>query len=290
MYIPIQKGLFMNIFYYNKFVEKLGSPSKDSCLIEYIDFILSKKDVMYEGYTEKHHILPKSMFDDDSTYELLYNDHVKAHVLLVKAYPIRQFLRPLNFMLSNKDKDSIGYRKMLSEQVKIWWVEFKKSDKYLSYRKKRSEYMSNKMKNGFATYINNKKYLNDDNRKKTSEHFKKMWKDPDFREKTIAKMKEYRSSDEGKKKSSEASLFGWSLDNGDRKNHVRKIQKQYNKYTAERNKELWKDPDFREKMKKRKTGNNSEALKELWKTPEFREKMKKSRNKNKNIEVKDETN
>jgi len=280
----------MLYLYESKFKNILGNPTTKENLKDYLEFIMSKKDIVYEYcvYTEKHHIFPRSLFEDESIIILDYIDHVEAHVLLAKAYPIRKFLRPLNFMLSRNEKEIIGYNSMLSEHLKLWWKEFKKTEKYEIWSSKKSEEMTIKMVNGLASYLSNKRFSNIKEREKVSIQFKTLWEDIEYRKKLTNSIQKYRSSEEGRLKCSEASLKGWEKDSENKKNKLRIIQKEFNNETAEKNKKLWATAEYREKMSKRKKGNNSNTLKKLWADPIWKAKTLESR-KNKR-KLKNETN
>jgi len=56
----------------------------------YDRLILSAKSRVFDGYTEKHHVLPKCLGGDDSEDNLVSftpEEHYVAHQLLVKMYP-----------------------------------------------------------------------------------------------------------------------------------------------------------------------------------------------------------
>lgn len=63
----------------------------------YAEFIADRraKESSLSGYTEKHHITPRSLGGDDSPDNLIRlsaEDHVHAHVLLAKAHDNRQWI------------------------------------------------------------------------------------------------------------------------------------------------------------------------------------------------------
>ena len=160
----------------DKFIEVLGVPHDMCALDEYISFVIENSiNEQTLQYCENHHILPQSLFIDSRTYKLTYEDHVNAHRLLINAYPIREFIRPLNFMLNRKEKESAEYRKLISISAKLKWVEFKKTESYIFWKNKRSEYMSQYMKNGGSVYLSKLRYSDPKNKEKISKHFKTIY-------------------------------------------------------------------------------------------------------------------
>ena len=92
------------------FVERLGDPVEICLLYEYVVFcLINRVEVKIDGVMyESHHILPRSVFPEllnatDYFSVLKYADHVSAHFLLMRAYPIRKFINPCNFMTITED-------------------------------------------------------------------------------------------------------------------------------------------------------------------------------------------
>lgn len=131
--------------YINKFVDRLGEPSSIEKLIEYIEFCVQNNITIenYDKHIEVHHLFPRAKFPEyinEKTFliNLKYLDHVKAHLLLSEAYPIRCFLRTLNFM--PLDMEQYELRKLLiSIAAKKSFKEFKQNaEKYNEYIRKKS--------------------------------------------------------------------------------------------------------------------------------------------------------
>ena len=100
-------------------------------------------------------------------------------------------------------------------------------------------------------------------------------------EKRLAKLKEANQREDVKYKKSIATKKMWEeLSVEEKKKRINKWSEAGYKAASIVNKEKWKDPVFKEKMKKRKRGSNSSSMKEKWKDPEFKEKMKKASKKN----------
>lgn len=132
--------------YINKFIDRLGEPSSIEKLLEYINFCLQNnfmEDKDTNEHIEIHHLYPRSKFpeyisENDFLIKLKYLDHVKAHLLLSEAYPIRCFLRTLNFM--PLDMEQYELRKLLTSiAAKKSFKELKQNvEKYNEYIRKKS--------------------------------------------------------------------------------------------------------------------------------------------------------
>jgi hypothetical protein len=99
----------------------------------------------------------------------------------------------------------------------------------------------------------------------------KMW--DERKEQIIKNMKISFNKPEQIEQRSKAMKKVWSNAPEERKDQIRRLQVKATELAAKKNKELWKDPAFREKMKYRNHGNNSKKLKEKWADPIWREKM-----------------
>ncbi len=268
------------------FIEKLGEPSDIDYLIDYIQYVQGHK--VSSGVTERHHLLPRCKFDDylhtqNNLYDMDYIAHVEAHVLLAKAYPMRCFLRTLNWMLPREDREQKEFRVLVREAQKRAWVTFKETEKYLIWREKRSLSAYEFMKGGRAKEMSNLYWSTPESRKERSEHFKRMWADPIKKEQIKHSMSLERATPEAKERLSKASRKNW--DNRTEESLVELREKmlvingdeEKRRDAGEKIKRKWQDPEFREKMGNRKPkpiGGGSDKMKEKWQDPEFREKMK----------------
>lgn len=268
------------------FIAVLGSPYNNECLDRYISFVLSNNLSDYDEYFEYHHIFPQSLFNDNTVVKLKYADHVLAHRLLVDAYPIREFIRPLNFMLSRTDKLDIEYRKLISISAKLSWKKFKETPNYITWRNKRSIYMSQYMKNGGSKYLSDLRFSNQKNRDKVSTQFKELWQQEEYRAKIILAMKLERNSFEGKLRMTKSATKRWNkiteqqrIDFSQKMHYINSNEEK-RKDASEKIKAKWQDEEFKDKMSKRKTrGSDGSALAKRWADPIFREKMLLSRKK-----------
>lgn len=262
------------------FVEKLGEPDDEDALDSYIEFILLAKkngeDII--KYTEGHHLLPKSKFPEyiyaeENIFILEYSDHVHAHILLANAYKIKSFIVPLNFMLGYDNKSDDNFSELWSAAIKKWWVMFKQTDEYEVWRQKRSAHASRAMKNGQASYMANIYFSIQENRDTVGKRFSELWKDPEYRERTIASMVAEKSTPEAKVRMSKAAQSVWdnkseeeraafnakmAIINSDPNKRARAGE------TASKtqNNQEWKDTVGVEKSKKLKEIRNSEEWKD----------------------------
>jgi hypothetical protein len=268
------------------FIAVLGSPYNSEHLDRYISFVLSNNLSDSDEYFEYHHIFPQSLFNDDTVVKLKYADHVLAHRLLVDAYPIREFIRPLNFMLSRTDKLDIEYRKLISISAKLSWKKFKETPNYITWRNKRSIYMNQYMKNGGSKYLSDLRFSNQKNRDKVSTQFKELWQQEEYRAKIILAMKLERNSSEGKLRMTKSATKRWNkmteqqrIDFSQKMLYINSNEEK-RKDASKKIKAKWQDEEFKDKMSKRKTrGSDGSALAKRWADPIFREKMLLSRKK-----------
>lgn len=158
----------------------------------------------------------------------------------------------------------------------------------IDYRDAMSYNMTVGGKGGW-NYVNENNLTNlSTHRKIKSEKMKEYWTEERKKEKS-RKMKEYNEKN-GKERYSAAAKTLHS-DPAFKKRFV-DVMTEVNKDIEKRAeasiklKEKWKDPEYKEKMKKRKHGSNSISLKEKWKDPDWRQMMlerrKKKRETNKN--------
>lgn len=247
-------------FLYNAFVDVLGAPKTSEALQNYIQFCIHNHTEETDKKCENHHILPKCLFESEITVRLIYNNHVIAHKLLTEAYPIRKFLRPLQFMLPRDGHEYAEYRRKISQAIKDWWLKFRESPNYKKYIKKQREITSKKMKNGFAKYLSDKRYSNPNSRKQDSIKFKEMWKNDSMRRKIVASMITERNTVSGKKRMSLSAQLTWNNKTTEEKIKFKEIMNKTNKRldkrkdASEKIKKMWQDPTYRENTLKPRFG------------------------------------
>lgn len=210
----------------------------------YDQLINRAKNRSLEGYSESHHIVPLCMGgsnDIDNICSLTPEEHYLAHILLVKIYP---------------DNNGLVYA--------AWNMQFHNTN----------QRMNNKLHG----------WLKRKHSEVASEKFRKMW--AERREDIRQSMINERNSPEGQERMHRAIQKRWdemSIEQRDAfKQKMSYVNKDPNKRkrAGETLKKKWQDPEWREKMSKRKPrGSDGSALKEKWADPVWREKMLESRRK-----------
>jgi hypothetical protein len=102
-----------------------SKPHNPHYLNRYITFIeqCQHKNDDYEGYTEKHHICPKSMFPEYKCFrrhswnraDLTPRQHFIAHIMLWKVYKSSSMARAIWYMSNGNWKKCISYSKIYDE-------------------------------------------------------------------------------------------------------------------------------------------------------------------------------
>lgn len=268
--------------FYQILKDELGEPTAYEALNEYIQFVTTA--ILEDGYSEQHHLLPRAMFPDyencpENIFKLNYKNHVKAHELLAKAYPIRKFIRPLAFMMRS-DKSKGDFSELWSLSIRNWWNEFRQTPRYETWRQSRSEFAKKQMLDGQAKSMSAKFYSHPDSRTMMSNHFKSLWADPQYKERIIESMIRERNSEAGKVRMKKAAKENWdSRSDADREAFrlkMNEINSSVEKRTdaSEKIKTKWQDDEFKQKMSSRKPrGPDGSKLKEKWADPIWREMM-----------------
>lgn len=106
----------------------------------YYQLIEKRQQILVEGYSEKHHILPKCLKGTNNTENLVRlsaREHFIAHQLLVKMYPkVNRLIRALNLMMyCNQQK----YTSRQFEWIKIMYRENNSGKNNSFYGKKHTE-------------------------------------------------------------------------------------------------------------------------------------------------------
>lgn len=256
--------------------ETLGEPCCSEALHQYIEHVFNCdiSKVQKNEHIENHHILPRSVWpefesDDFNQKMMYYSDHVTSHFLLAKAYPIRQFISPLNWMLKGyekyqKDPDFIIKR---SEAYKLTWQKLKEDEAwYESFCETRSRYMKEAMVKGHPHYekmVESCKKVwseaDSDYIKRRSEINQRIWdsRDDEYRKNFSEKQKESKGTAEVRAKHSESSKKIWQ-DESFRNKHRISMKRvhndpEYRRKQRESQKRKWEDSEYQKKMSKRKT-------------------------------------
>lgn len=263
-----------------KFIELLGEPSSGEDLKKYIDFVINSEiNGEIDDYCELHHIIPSCIFKNDLLYKLKYIDHVEAHYLLAKAYPIANIVRTLNFMLNRKEKESSEYRFILSLSIKDSWKKFRLTEKYQIWRQKRVDYCKNLYMNGKNKFISGiktqetearrilslKLYWTEDKRKEKSESMIEF-----FKINSTQHISEYLIGRYKNKEFYDEFVITMTRVNQDPIKREKAGKKIKDKWES--------DPNYLEKMRKRrKRGSDGTKNRILWENEEFKLRQIKTR-------------
>jgi len=230
-----------------------------------------KKYVIYKiiNKVNKKYYIGKHVTED------INDDYFGSGKLIQKAikkYGKNKFIKKILFVFDN-EKD------MIEKEVELL------SERNI-YPTNKKSYNLNLGGDGSFEYINKNNLSNTEILKKQkSEKMKKYWTEERKLKKSLD-MKRYneengteRYSVGLKKRYENMTKFEWESFVESTSLANKNIKKR--KDASVKIKKKWKDPNFREKMKKRKTrGSDGSALKKLWEDPNFREKMLSSRKKN----------
>jgi hypothetical protein len=244
-------------FLKNMFLEK-NKIDNIEYLEKYIKLMIEYKLLESEDYTEKHHILPRSVFpefenEDWNIIELKYEDHVNAHLYLFKSINIRQYQRPLNWML-NQYKN----REEISNSAKIGWINLKNDkDKYEKWRNNRSNHMkslsSEEQKRRAKLFWDN---ITEEQYDMFSNKMKQYWTDEKRNEKSKQMNEHYSDPKNIIKKSIESQKRWDSMCDDERERFNLKMNivnkdEEKRRVAGEKIKNLWKSDEYLEKMKNR---------------------------------------
>lgn len=169
----------------------------------YDNLILKRQKILFEGKTEIHHIIPRSIGGNDDKNNLVnlsLREHFVAHQLLTKIYKNNKGLAWAAFSMAQQRKYN---------SRKYSWLKENHLSKPLSEETKKK--LSEKAKN-----------RTDEMKKKTSEEMKKIWanRSSDDYIKIFAHRRGKKLSEEHKKKVSE--------------NHVGMIGKKHSDFTKKK--------------------------------------------------------
>jgi hypothetical protein len=274
----------------NFFISKLGNPQNREKLEEYINFCLTNNND-FEGYFERHHILPRAVFPEHikdvwNISNLTYENHVLSHFILAEAYLDRKFSRTLNFLKNKSEDDIIRFKKILSETTKKYWKDLSNEEydaRCLMYsvRMKKMMHAGSEFHKKVCAGVNEYYENNPDRRKELSIFFKDLWKNKTKEEyDEWCKNMIWSEDRHVVHKKHMAERWANPIWREELTKKMNIINKDINKRqdASEKLKELWKDPEFVFKMKNRKTGtSNSLKMKEKWKDPVWKKNMLHSR-------------
>ena len=211
---------------------------------EYIDFIESCKGLELPDYTEKHHILPKSLFpkyefDKDNLIELSAINHYKAHVLLAEAYGggMLYALRMMDSRYDEEDIPEINYKHFREECSKL------RSESMLEL------WSDPDYKNRVSKSFQKSWKDNTQRKENISAKMTEKWSDPAYKEETSKAIREATQTEEFRNKISDISKAHWqNPEYVSKNNHNRNLVMQteeYKKKHSDNQKERLKDPAIR---------------------------------------------
>lgn len=201
------------------------------------------------GYSETHHILPRSLGGDDSPenlVELTAREHLIAHLLLARITDSCKMWYAIHFMCHAggvrinsrlfavvRQKHAEKQRAEMGRRSREMWADPKKAKRMREslaralqspeHRRRRSKQL--------------KEHLSDpENKKRRVSALLSAWKDPATRDRRIAGVKEKWRDPNYRAKTTEAIRAGKSTE-------------QARRLTSEQAKARWADPAFKQRMK-----------------------------------------
>lgn len=239
----------------------------DLWLDRYINFINSRTQSKRE---ERHHIIPVAFCkgnlkylktDKENLINLTFREHYIAHLLLSKALPKSESMAYALWMMTcrakiNNSRQFVKLRNRIStrmsETLSTLWQD-------PAFKKQMSEIHSSSTK--------------------------KMWENPEIREKFMAyrqtetfhkNMKEKVWSNEEKMKKFQSTARTPEALEKQRRAFIKVTQsEEFKKAQSERSTLLWQDEVYREKVNKGYSSKKvSEGIKQKYEDPEYRKKMK----------------
>lgn len=180
----------------------------------YENLIERAKDRVLDGYQEKHHIVPRCMGGSDDKCNL------------VGLTPEEHFLAHQLLVKMYPSNDRLIY-----------------ACKYMTHHNSK-----NRVNNKMYGWLRRKFSIS------SSEKLKKEWQNEEIRNKHIESAKKYNKTEAAKIAKSILAKEAWKNASEERKSQIRELQKKNNAKVAERNRELWATPEFKEKMKAARSG------------------------------------
>lgn len=220
---------------------------------KYERFINRAKSKTPVGYTEKHHILPKSLGGRDVSENLVvlsFVDHVIAHYFLAKAVGGEMWV-PLMYMLRAKNRADI-------EALPVVRIKAKRLEEIRTGQADhtRDRWKSDDNKKAMSSAIR-KSRSTAESKKKTSKASKQLWESDEHKKRMTAKQKERWANAELRIIQSEKVRKTWACDAMRRKasEHAKRLWEDDDRLKAvvEKRKRLWSDP----KQKMKVSGSNS---------------------------------
>ena len=248
----------------------LESEVNEVWLKRYITFINKRIDrtLQEDSVTEKHHIIPKCLFDSykkankKSNYiTLTAREHWIAHLILYKALPECKSLATSAVLMGITRIDNFNSRKYYS-LIKDWKKSASESAKEFNKRRKGNEqYKQNKRTATLKTFENNPEL-----KKQISDKVKELWQDENYRKKMSDSRKKYCNSIEFRTKMSKCQKERFS-DKTQREKYSQNMKdiwnnEEYKEMQTDSHKNAWKDPIKRQRMQEGKMKAWDSSLRE----------------------------
>ena len=234
----------------------------------YQDFISSRKLSNPQGYTERHHIVPKSLGGSNHSHnivKLLPEDHMFAHLLLAKIHGGKMY--QALFLMSGSDNitSAKGVSRFCGKRGRFAYKICK-----LHYSESLGEHrtdIGNRLASNEKRIKGLKEYYDNTD---TGAIVRDRYKDPEY-------YKKWKASQEGiwtqERRKVRGDITRRSWQNEDYKKKMKLRKKSPGAFTSESLKLLWKDEGFKNKMTLRKVTSGaitSEQMKQRWQNEEYR--------------------
>lgn len=116
----------------------------------YTNLIDTCRNKKYDGYTEKHHIIPKCMGGDDSDSNLIImsaREHFIAHMLLYRIHGTKELLYAINMMTIHNSDNRMNNRR-------YQWIR----EKFVENHPCKESYVKDKISTSLKEYYSSEEY------------------------------------------------------------------------------------------------------------------------------------
>lgn len=243
----------------------LDSRINEVWLKRYISFITKRVNRELPEYfvTERHHIIPKSLFYSykkanrkENYIVLTVREHWIAHLILYKAFPeCKSLATAAAFMGITRihDFNSHQYSNLINDWKKSASESAKKINKE---RKGNSQYTENKRKAALKGYEKNPIL-----KTQISKKIKELWEEDAYKEKTLSAIRKVNASEEHRRKVADTK----------RKMFNNPENSQLKKEISLNMTEIWKDDNYKT--------TQTESHKKAWNDEAKRKRMQEGKNK-----------
>ena len=226
----------------------------------YNQFISNRKlkESLISGYSEKHHIIPKSVGGDNyksNIIKLIPEDHFFAHLLLARIYNTGGLWLAIIMMSTN------GEKYLSDGKLRIAYGIAKRKFSELYVLQEHQINIGSLLANNTNRIDGHKKW-SEDNKQEISDRIKKQYNDPEYFDRWLKSCKD-SFTQERLKSISNKTLKQWKDGVYDNRPPATKERK---KFVSEQFTKLWTEPEYRDKVVKER---RERAL-----DPDWIEKMK----------------